>query len=99
MPAIDTQPGSTVVPAFPTRAGIRNRYADSFLGERMDRQAHQSPDLIKTLPVRPGRRSARSHGHASPTGAKIWRPASSAKENRLCVKRKSLLSGGQLLEV
>lgn len=95
--AIDTESGSTVVLKFPNpRLASEPGYADSFLREEWIGKRIESPYLIKTLPVRPGRRSAlytvMLHQPGENLAARIKR------KGKLSV-RETLLFGGQLLEV
>ena len=95
--AVDSESGSTVVLKFPNPRLARDPgYADSFLREEWIGKRIDSPYLIKTLPVRPGRRSVlytvMIHQPGENLAARIKR------KGKLSVNE-TLLFGGQLLEV
>ncbi len=94
--AVDNESGSTVVLKFPNpRLAREPGYADSFLREEWIGKRIDSPYLIKTLPVRPGRRSALYTVMLYQPGENL--AARIKRKGNLSV-RETLLLGGQLLE-
>jgi protein phosphatase len=95
--AVDTESGSNVVLKFPNPRLARDPgYADSFLREEWIGKRIESPYLIKTLPVRPGRRSALYTVMVYQPGENL--SARIKRKGKLSI-REAMLYGGQLVEV
>jgi len=95
--AIDGESGSTVVLKFPNpRLAQEPGFADNYLREEWIGKRVDSPYLIKTLPVRPARRTALYTVMVYQPGENLL--ARIRRKGHLSV-RETLLLGGQLLEV